>query len=103
MIVALSLSDFELSDLIVKANAILTGLGFDPATSWQSGNTLPVFTAQQVLIHEYSTPSAVVDRATATTKRNQGAWTNKTPHAIAFTIVLNCRQFATPARLSDFG
>jgi len=104
MIVAQNLQDFELADLIFKANEILSGLGYDPSKEWTAGSTLPVFTAQQVLIHEYSTPSGqVFDRATATTKRGAGNWTAKTPHAIAFTIVMNCRQFATASRLSDYG
>lgn len=60
-----------------------------------------------MLIHEYSTTtSATYDRTTAATKlaSNGGVWTTKSPHAIAFTIVLNCRQFvSTTTRLSDYG
>lgn len=67
---------------------------------------MPTFTAQQVLLHEYTSPtSATYNRATALTKRatNNGLWSTKSPHAIAFTIVLNCRQFVTANRLTDYG
>lgn len=59
-----------------------------------------------MLIHEYTDPtSATYNRATATTLRaaNNGVWSTKSPHAIAFTIVLNCRQFVSATRLSDYG
>lgn len=103
---ALSLTDADLYDLINKANAILTSISFDPTKPWKAGSALPTFTAQQVLLHEYTSPtSATYNRATALTKRatNNGLWSTKSPHAIAFTIVLNCRQFVTTSRLTDFG
>jgi hypothetical protein len=96
----------DLYDLIKKADAILTGLQFNPTNPYVAGTALPTFTPQQVLIHEYVEPtSATYDRAKATTLRatNNGKWSTKTPHAIAFTIVLNCRKFVTPNRLVDFG
>jgi hypothetical protein len=106
LISALNLNDADLYDMISKANAILTELQFDPTKPWSNAVTLPTFTPQQVLIHEYTGPtSATHNRATATTLRatNNGVWSNKSPHAIAFTIVLNCRQFISATRLSDYG
>ena len=106
LISALNLNDADLYDMITKANAILTALQFDPTQPWSSTVTLPIFTPQQVLIHEYTDPtSATYNRASATTLRatNNGVWSTKSPHAIAFTIVLNCRQFVSATRLSDDG
>ena len=96
----------DLYDLIKKADAILTGLQFVPTNPYVAGSALPVFTTQQVLIHEYVEPtSTTYDRAKAEILRatNNGKWSAKTPHAIAFTIVLNCRKFVTPNRLAEFG
>ena len=92
--------------MIKKANAILTGLQFNPTEVYVAGTALPSFTSQHVLIHQYVDPtSETYNRATATTFKttNNGKWSNKTPHAIAFTIVLNCRQFISASRLKDFG